>query len=195
MPEGMKRKRAFTLIELIVVIAIIAILAAIIAPNAFRAIEKAKIAKVEGDLKAIKTAALAYYADTGRFPPDDDIYIHQGFHPGRGIDFLKNMAGISGWDGPYLERWPNNPYWKAPWGSQEEGYQWEGAGPTASFDFDGDGIADSCVEMGFVELSTQAIADICTKIDKHIDDGNLTTGIFRLKLPTGGRLAYYRVVY
>ena len=36
-------RQSFTLLELIVVIAIIAILAAIIAPNAFRAIEKAKV--------------------------------------------------------------------------------------------------------------------------------------------------------
>jgi len=40
-------RRSFTLIELIVVIAIIAILAAIIAPNAFRAIEKAKVAETK----------------------------------------------------------------------------------------------------------------------------------------------------
>jgi prepilin-type N-terminal cleavage/methylation domain-containing protein len=43
--------RAFTLIELIVVIAIIAILAAIVAPNAFRAIEKAKVAKIEAKVE------------------------------------------------------------------------------------------------------------------------------------------------
>ena len=60
--------RGFTLIELIVVIAIIAILAAIIAPNAFRAIEKSKIAKTQEDLKAIKTGVMALYSDTGKFP-------------------------------------------------------------------------------------------------------------------------------
>ncbi|MCF7873830.1 MAG: prepilin-type N-terminal cleavage/methylation domain-containing protein, partial [Candidatus Omnitrophica bacterium] len=49
-------KRSFTLIELIVVIAIIAILAAIIAPNAFQAIEKAKIIEAIGDFKTLKTA-------------------------------------------------------------------------------------------------------------------------------------------
>ena len=49
----------FTLIELIVVIAIIAILAAIIAPNAFRAIEKAKITKTMADLDSFKKAIFA----------------------------------------------------------------------------------------------------------------------------------------
>jgi len=66
--EKMSKNKAFTLVELIVVIAIIAILAAIIAPNAFRAIEKAKLARVEADAKAIKSAAFAMYADTGMWP-------------------------------------------------------------------------------------------------------------------------------
>jgi len=60
----MKRNKSFTLIELIVVIAIIAILAAIIAPNAFRAIEKAKISTAIADFKANKNAVYAFYADS-----------------------------------------------------------------------------------------------------------------------------------
>jgi len=86
----------FTLIELIVVIAIIAILATIIAPNAFRAIEKAKVVKCIRDLKSMQSATMAYYSDTGRFPPNDDSY---GWPPHlSGIDFLENRAGVPGWD-------------------------------------------------------------------------------------------------
>ena len=48
------RGNAFTLIELIVVIVIIAVLAGIIAPNAFRAIEKAKLSRVAHDAQNIK---------------------------------------------------------------------------------------------------------------------------------------------
>ncbi|SHJ08964.1 prepilin-type N-terminal cleavage/methylation domain-containing protein [Desulfofundulus thermosubterraneus] len=40
-----KNEKDFTLVELLVVIAIISILAAIIAPNAFKAVEKAKVAR------------------------------------------------------------------------------------------------------------------------------------------------------
>ncbi|MDD2702734.1 MAG: prepilin-type N-terminal cleavage/methylation domain-containing protein [Candidatus Omnitrophica bacterium] len=184
-------RRGFTLIELIVVIAIIAVLGAIIAPNAFKAIEKAKIAKIEEDLKAIKTGALAYYADTGIFPVDDDTYVHSGTAGRRrGIDFLENKAGVAAWDGPYLEGWPRNPFWVTTAGDYEEGYQWEGDGPTGAMDFNGDGLPDPCVEMGFVSLSDASIQYICRIIDSHMDDGNVLTGNFRLS----GRWADYRVV-
>mgnify|MGYP005628133427 CR=1 FL=1 len=90
------KERGFTLIELIVVIAIIAILAAIIAPNAFRAIEKAKITRTAADLKAIKTAVLSYYADTGMWP--NCHYITST------ASCLLSNPGVAGWNGPYLER-------------------------------------------------------------------------------------------
>lgn len=103
--------KGFTLIELIVVIAIIAILAAIIAPNAFKAIEKAKISKAIADLKSIKTAAMSFYGDIGTWPND-----REGEDPGfctcpssagygDGCD-VNPTTNLSLWDGPYLEKWP-----------------------------------------------------------------------------------------
>jgi general secretion pathway protein G len=104
------KNRAFTLIELIVVIAIIAILAAIITPNAFMAIEKSKIARAAGDMKAIKTAAMGYNADTGLWP----LLGISGDVRCSGRGFLTDDDGrgnrVAGWDGPYLEKWPNNPW-------------------------------------------------------------------------------------
>jgi general secretion pathway protein G len=94
-------QRGFTLVELLVVIAIIGILAAIIAPNAFKAIEKGKVAAAEADYKAIKAAALNYYTDTGEWPNDGAA--NTGF---------VQSDGKTGWNGPYLERWPS----KNPWG-------------------------------------------------------------------------------
>jgi type II secretion system protein G len=89
-------KKGFTLIELIVVIAIIAVLAAIIAPNAFKAIEKAKIARTVQDLKGIKTSVQGYFADTGAWPACH--YINSTASP------LISDPGVSGWDGPYLQK-------------------------------------------------------------------------------------------
>ncbi len=97
----MNRERGFTLIELLVVIAIIGILAAIIAPNAYNAILKAKVAKLESDMDTLRKAALLHYADTGRIPPDMAFTGGAGEDPG----FMENIHNIEGWDGPYLEQW------------------------------------------------------------------------------------------
>ncbi|MBU1113377.1 MAG: type II secretion system protein GspG, partial [Candidatus Omnitrophica bacterium] len=113
-----KRPRSltgFTLIELIVVIAIIAILAAIIAPNAFRAIEKAKITRAAADFRVLKNAAYTLYADTGKWP------LYKGLYSPSGRDvYLTNPRLVlysdtfnwQGWDGPYLDK----TYDKSPWG-------------------------------------------------------------------------------
>ena len=103
-------KKGFTLVELLVVIAIIAVLAAIIAPNAFKAIEKSKVASAEADYKAIKTAALGYYADTGAWPAtgaNDNGFVNKPKVEGTVTTQIANV-----WNGPYLEKWPS----KNPWG-------------------------------------------------------------------------------
>ncbi|MCS7234027.1 MAG: prepilin-type N-terminal cleavage/methylation domain-containing protein [Synergistetes bacterium] len=92
------KKKGFTLVELLVVIAIIGILVAIITPNAFNAIERAKIARCEADLHAIKSGALAYYIDVGDWPNQLQDLI---------------TSSVTGWDGPYLEKLPT----KSPWGN------------------------------------------------------------------------------
>ncbi|MGI6318731.1 MAG: prepilin-type N-terminal cleavage/methylation domain-containing protein [Firmicutes bacterium] len=97
-------RSGFTLIELLTVIAIIAILGAVVAPNLFRAVDRSKVSAVLADSRAIKSAATAYYSDTGEWPPDKS----DGTDPG----FTANPEdGIAGWSGPYLESWPA----KNPW--------------------------------------------------------------------------------
>ena len=108
MYKKLKDNRGFTLVELLVVIAIIGILAAIITPNAFKAIEKGKVAAAEADYKAIKAAALNAYTDTGIWPPQSSNY---GVDPGL-VDNTKWSNVPSTWNGPYLERWKD----KNPWG-------------------------------------------------------------------------------
>ncbi|CEQ02266.1 type IV pilin protein [Paraclostridium sordellii] len=65
-----KGDSGFTLIELLVVIAIIGILAVVDLPALFKNINKAKIAKVESNYNAIKTAELNYYAENNAFESD-----------------------------------------------------------------------------------------------------------------------------
>ena len=95
----MKNRNGFTLVELLVVIAIIAILAAVVAPNAFKAIEKSKIAALTTDYRAIKTATLVYFSDTGQWPADN----------AGAVGFVTNTATpTNGWNGPYVDTWQTN---------------------------------------------------------------------------------------
>ena len=55
--------QAFTLIELLIVVAIIAILAAIAVPNFIEAQIRAKVSRVNADMRAISTALEAYCTD------------------------------------------------------------------------------------------------------------------------------------
>ena len=166
MRRQVSAKKAFTLIELIVVIAIIAILAAIIAPNVFRAIEKSKISKTVADMKTIRTAALAYVADTGRWPWEGATHWVATNTGNEG--FLDN-DGAFGWDGPYLEAWPVT--------------QWKEQGTEFYYiyyliDWDGNGIrASHFISIRNLLLGSSGLPmQVMQKLDEILDDGNVSVG-------------------
>lgn len=63
-----KRKRGFTLIEMMVVIAILGVLAAIIAPNVLGRAEKAKVTAAVTNIKNLDGAIELYKIDNSKFP-------------------------------------------------------------------------------------------------------------------------------
>lgn len=65
-----KRCSGFTLIELLIVVAIIAILAAIAVPNFLEAQTRAKVSRVQSDLRSMVTAIESYRIDHGKAPAD-----------------------------------------------------------------------------------------------------------------------------
>ena len=171
-------KSSFTLIELIVVIAIIGILAAIIAPNAFKAIEKAKIARVEQDIKTLKTAAMAFYADTGTFPctkcggwGEDPGLVHQitpaNCWPNEG-GCAPGCTNVPGWDGPYLEKWPQSSPWHQGGGGRYNWNRWSNYSPP--------GVGVTCSLAGIVTLEVYNAVPVSSlrKIDENLDDGDLS---------------------
>lgn len=172
-------RKGFTLIELIVVIAIIAILAAIIAPNAFKAIEKAKVARAISDYKTIKTAVGAHYADTGKWIGYMDWLIIESslFYN----EYPRKGSGnpLAGWDGPYLE----GGFERHPWGGFyffecEEDWAKSPTEPPNGLkelliDFE-----DRC-DMAMINNSCYVAKNSALKIDEMLDDGNLSTGSFR----------------
>ncbi|MFH1398037.1 MAG: prepilin-type N-terminal cleavage/methylation domain-containing protein [Candidatus Omnitrophota bacterium] len=141
------RNKGFTLIELIVVIGIIAVLAAVIAPSAFKAIEKSKVAGTLGDHRAVKTAALTYYGDTGVWPADGATTVG-----------LVTTSGVVGWDGPYLEKWPPRAKWNGLYSFQRDALQnWNGVGP---------GDLGSYFQATLVPLASAQMID--TQIDRAV---------------------------
>lgn len=63
------RSRGFTLIELLIVVAIIAVLAAIAVPNLLLAQARAKVSRVQADMRTVATALESYAVDCGnRYP-------------------------------------------------------------------------------------------------------------------------------
>ena len=65
----MRKKKGFTLIELMIVIAIIAILAAILVPNFLRARAQGMVTACKANLKNMGTALEMYATDnSGRYP-------------------------------------------------------------------------------------------------------------------------------
>ncbi|MFP4381666.1 MAG: prepilin-type N-terminal cleavage/methylation domain-containing protein [Candidatus Sumerlaeia bacterium] len=71
------KRRAFTLIELLIVVAIIAILAAIAVPNFLEAQTRAKISRIKADMRSLTTALEAYSLDHNSYvPPASDLTGH-----------------------------------------------------------------------------------------------------------------------
>lgn len=64
----MKKRTAFTVIELLIVLTIIAILISIVVINFSKMQSEARSAKVSGDLRMVKIATEAYAAKTGDYP-------------------------------------------------------------------------------------------------------------------------------
>lgn len=74
-----RNNKGFTLVELLVVIAIIGILAVVAVPTLFKQIDKARVADVNANVSSVKSAAMAYYADTAERPTSIAQLVSNGY--------------------------------------------------------------------------------------------------------------------
>lgn len=161
----------FTLVEMIGVMAVIAILASVATPRIIDSIEDAKISSFIQETKTLEGAVAKFYADTGKWPDFDTNY-DKSSNP-HYYQLTYNAADasgttISGWQGPYVETIPNNPFTE---GARVGLYDTDDSNYTC--DVDGDGSPDGM----FMSLRVDGVTDkVAEKISNILDgDGGSTS--------------------
>lgn len=98
------RRRAFTLVELLVVLAILGFLAALATPQVMKHLAHAKVQTAKMEIKNIGTALDLFHIDVGRYPTQEE-----------GLAALVTQpANLDTWKGPYLDR---KTTFNDPWGT------------------------------------------------------------------------------
>ncbi|MGB9620488.1 MAG: prepilin-type N-terminal cleavage/methylation domain-containing protein [Armatimonadota bacterium] len=108
--ERARRRRGFTLVELLVVIVVLAVLAAIVLPKFMNSSRRGKESALRSDLKLLRNAVSLFQADTGAYPKTlADLAATSA--PAKGLDSSGNEVNITAtdWHGPYLQEVPNDP--------------------------------------------------------------------------------------
>lgn len=95
-----RRRRGFTLVEIMVVVVILVMLASIATPLVMRHLKTSRIATAKTQIAMLTQALNDYKLDTGDYPEELDALI-------------ENVENDSKWDGPYIT--PAVPL--DPWGN------------------------------------------------------------------------------
>ena len=112
----MKKRSAFTLVELLVVIVIIALLSSLVAPKFFGKLDDAKVKTAYTQMQMLSTALDAFRLDVGRYPTTEE---------GLQILWVKE-SDVRGWNGAYLPKkveedsWGNAYNYKYPGSDKNE---------------------------------------------------------------------------
>ena len=107
MKRNKNKRKAFTLVELLVVVLIITMLAAFVAPRMFSGIGKTKADLTRAKMAIIENAINRFYIDCNRYPDDSE-----------GLEVLVMPPADmedGKWRGPYLKRSELLDFWDNPY--------------------------------------------------------------------------------
>ena len=100
---GHRRRKGFTLLEVLIVITVIAILAMLVIPRVMAAGRRAKEAQLRGNLKQIRDAIERFEASMAAWPPAlTDVMAADGASISADFDGRGGSVDRSAYDGPYL---------------------------------------------------------------------------------------------
>ena len=96
----MKKKKFFTLIEMVIVVVIIGLLASITTPLYFRHVNASKITTAKAQIQLLEQAVMDCRLDTGKLPTQ-----------GQGLEILVTKdQNVKNWKGPYIKGIPLDPW-------------------------------------------------------------------------------------
>ena len=119
------RRRAFTLIELLLVLVILAVLAAVVIPKLTGRVEDARIKGTIAELSNLKQALSTFEVDCGRYPTSQE-----------GLEALVICPGglETFWHGKYIEAVPEDKWGHSYQYTEADGeFQVTSAGPDGNF--------------------------------------------------------------
>ena len=121
----MRRRGAFTLVELLLVLVILAVLAVVVVPKFTGRSQQAKITAAQTDIANMEVAIDSFEVDCSRYPTTEE-----------GIRALvEQPSGLVEWKGPYLKRgvptdpWHNPYVYQCPGQYDTTGYDLYSCGP------------------------------------------------------------------
>lgn len=120
-PQTSLRRRAFTLVEMLLVLVILAVLAAIVIPKMAGRGQQAKETAAKSDIAGMETALNMFEVDTGSYPARLDALVSQ-------------PNNLTGWKGPYLKQikpdpWGNEYVYTYPAKNNASGFDLMSPGP------------------------------------------------------------------
>jgi general secretion pathway protein G len=106
----MRKRRGFTLVEVLIVVIILGILAAIVVPQFSSASTDAKLSALKTNLQTIRSQIQMYKLQHNDTLPALNTFVEQMTLASK-IDGATAALGSAGYNlGPYLQAIPNNPY-------------------------------------------------------------------------------------